>query len=134
MTEVGDAGGLTHFQTTNNITSSALLASALDNMWSNSNSAMLEIYEARAWEAGDAILDPTLPADQQRTLADWNQLLHDRRRTNFLQLGDPAPLSITFTFTQALEPQESFYYFVPRSGPRSPSPASPLLGHITRIE
>lgn len=131
-TDVEVVGGLTHFQTNNpsQVGNSAQLASALDNMWSNSNAAMLEIYEARAWEANHAILDPTLPPGQQRTLAQWNQRLHDRRRTNFPALGDPAPTTIAFTFTQSFEPYETFYYFVPKSGPRSPAPVSPLLGYI----
>ena len=53
-TDVGAVGGLTHFQTNHVPQTPALLASALDNMWSNSNSAMLEIYEAQAWVASDA--------------------------------------------------------------------------------
>jgi len=132
VTDVGATGGLTHFQTNNasGVSNTMQLASALDNMWSNSNSAMLEIYEARAWEANDSILDPTLPPAQRRTLAQWNQRLHDRRRNNFPALGDPAPTTISFTFTRSLDPYETFYYFVPRSGPRSPSPANPLLGYI----
>ena len=60
-TDVGAVGGLTHFQTNHVPQTPALLASALDNMWSHSNSAMLEIYEAQAWVAGDSILDPALP-------------------------------------------------------------------------
>ena len=100
-TDVGAVGGLTHFQTSHapEVETPAQLASALDNMWSNSNSAMLEIYEAHAWKAHDAILDPTLPRAQQRTLAQWNQRLHERRRNNFSALGDPAPTRISFTFT-----------------------------------
>ena len=92
---------------------------------------MLEIYEARAWEANDSILDPTLPPTQQRTLAQWNQRLHERRRNNFPMLGDPAPTTISFTFSRSFDPYETFYYFVSQSGPRSPSPVSSLLGHIT---
>jgi hypothetical protein len=133
VTDVGDVGGLTHFQTSH-ISDTMLLASTLDNMWSNSNSAMLEIYEARAWEAGDSILDPTLPPNQRRTLADWNQRLHERRRANFPALGDPTPTTISFTFTQSMDPYETFYYFVPKSGPRSPAPVSPLLGYIKLSE
>lgn len=132
-TNVGVGGGLLHFQTNNasQVGTPAQLASALDNMWSNSNSAMLEIYEARAWEANDSILDPTLPPTQQRTLAQWNQRLHERRRNNFPMLGDPAPTTISFTFSRSFDPYETFYYFVSQSGPRSPSPVSSLLGHIT---
>jgi hypothetical protein len=135
-TDVGAVGGLTHFQTNNasGVGNSAQLASALDNMWSNSNSAMLEIYEARAWEASDSILDRSLPPNQQHTLAEWNQRLHDRRRANFPALGDPAPRTISFTFTRSKDPYETFYYFVPKSGPRSPAPVSPLLGYIKLIE
>jgi hypothetical protein len=94
---------------------------------------MLEIYEARAWEAGDSIVDPTLPASEQRTLEDWNQRLHERRRSNFTELGDPAPTTVSFRFTRTLEPYETFHYFVPKSGPRSPSPPSPLLGYINLL-
>jgi hypothetical protein len=134
-TDVGAAGGLTHFQTNNaaEVGNPAALGSALSNMWSNSNSAMLEIYEARAWEANDAILDPTLPLAQQRTLAQWNQRLHNRRRQNFPALGDPTPTTISFTFTRSIDPYETFYYFVPRSGGRSTSPTSPLLGYINLL-
>jgi hypothetical protein len=135
-TDVGVAGGLTHFQTSNasQVGNTMQLASALDNMWSNSNSAMLEIYEARAWEASDSILDPALPPAQQRTLAQWNRRLHHRRRNNFPALGDPAPRSISFTFTRSRDPYETFYYFAPQNGPRSPSPVSPLLGYITLLD
>ena len=132
-TDVGVVGGLTHFQTNHVPQTPAQLASALDNMWSHSNSAMLEIYEAHAWEASDAILDPTLPLAERRTLAQWNQRLHDRRRRNFPALGDPTPTTISFTFTRSIDPYETFYYFVPRSGPRSPSPLSPLLGYINLL-
>jgi len=133
VTDVGAVGGLTHFQTSHAPQNPALLASALDNMWSHSNSAMLEIYEARAWEANGAVLDPTLPLARQRTLAQWNERLHGRRRTNFPALGDPAPRSISFTFTRTIDPYETFYYFVPRSGPRSPSPVNSLLGYINLL-
>jgi hypothetical protein len=135
-TDVGAVGGLTHFQTSNpaHISTTVQLASALDNMWSNSNSAMLEIYESVAWTAGDSILDPTLPPNQQRTLAEWNQRLHNRRRANFPVLGDPAPTTISFTLTRSKDPYETFYYFVPKSGPQSPAPVSPLLGYIKLIE
>jgi hypothetical protein len=82
-TDVGAVGGLIHFQTNHSPVTPALLESALDNMWSNSNSAMLEIYEAHAWQAGKSILDSTLPISQQRTLAQWNERLHARHRRNF---------------------------------------------------
>lgn len=101
--------------------------------WSNSNSAMLEVYEAHAWQAGDSILDPTLSVPQQRTLSQWNERLHARRRRNFPALGDPTPTTISFTFTRSIDPYETFYYFVPRSGPRSSWPASLLLGYINLL-
>jgi hypothetical protein len=123
-TDVSAAGGLTHFQTSHapEVSNPAQLASALDNMWSNSNSSMLEIYEAVAWQAHNSILDPALPPDQQRTLGQWNERLHERRRINFPELGDPAPTTY-----------ETLYYFVPKSGPRSPSPPIPLLGYINLL-
>ena len=101
-------------------------------MWSNSNSAMLEIYEAHAWKATTRSSIRRCPP-QQRTLAQWNERLHERRRNNFPALGDPTPTSISFTFTRSIDPYETFYYFVPKSGPRSPSPASPLLGYLNLL-
>jgi hypothetical protein len=95
--------------------------------------AMLEIYESMAWVANDSVLDPTLPPNQQRTLAQWNQRLHSRRRNNFPALGDPAPTAISFIFTRSIDPYETFYYFVPKSGPRSPASGSPLLGYINLL-
>jgi hypothetical protein len=133
--DVGAVGGLTHYQTNNatGVATMAELESAFQNMWANSNSAMLEIYEARAWKAGDSVLDPTLPASEQRTLADWNERLHERRRADFPQLGDPAPSTISFTFTRSIDPYETFYYFVPKSGGRSPADGSPLLGYLNLL-
>ena len=133
VTDIGAVGGLTHFQTNHSPQTSALLGSALDNMWSNSNSAMLEIYEAHAWQAGDSILDPTLPVPQQRTLTQWNERLHARRRRNSPAFGDPTPTTISFTFTRSMDPYATFYYFVPRSGPRSSWPPNPLLGYINLL-
>ncbi len=39
---------------------------------------MLEIYETMAWHVGDAVLDPALLPEDQRSLAAWNQRLHER--------------------------------------------------------
>ena len=72
-------------------------------------------------------------AAQRRTLAQWNERLHARRRRNFPALGDPTPTTISFTFTRTIDPYETFYYFVPRSGPRSSWPASSLLGYINLL-
>lgn len=82
-TDVGAVGGLIHFQTNHSPVTPALLESALDNMWANSTSAMLEVYEAHAWQAGSSVLDPKRPLTQQRTLAQWNERLHARHRRNF---------------------------------------------------
>ena len=103
-------------------------------MWSNSNSAMLEIYEAHAWQAGDSILDPDAPRPLSSARSRSGiERLHDRRRRNFPALGDPTPTTISFTFTRSIDPYETFYYFVPRSGPRSSWPVNPLLGYINLL-
>lgn len=135
VTDVGADGGLTHFQTSHapEVATSADLESTLQNMWLNSNSAMLEIYEYMASAAGDSVLDPALPVDEQRTLAQWNERLHERRRANFLALGDPAPTTISFTFTRSIDPYETFYYFVPKSGPQRPYQATPKLGYLNLL-
>ena len=79
-TDVGAAGGLTYFQTSHppEVETAAQLESTLQNLWTNSTSAMLEIYEAMAWQVGDGVLDPTLSPEDQRSLAAWNQRLHER--------------------------------------------------------
>jgi hypothetical protein len=59
----------------------------LQNLWVNSSAAMLEIYEDMAWQVNDGVLDPALPPGDQRTLAAWNQRLHERGA----QLPERAP-------------------------------------------
>jgi hypothetical protein len=89
VTDVGAAAGLTHFQTSHppKVATGAQLDSTLQNMWANSNSAMLEIYEPMAWQVGEAVLDTSLPVEEQRTLAGWSERLHERRTQNVPAFG-----------------------------------------------
>ena len=79
-TDVGAAGGLIYFQTSHapKVETAAQLDATLQNLWVNSSAAMLEIYEGMAWQVADGVLDPALPPEEQRTLAAWNQRLHER--------------------------------------------------------
>jgi len=95
-----DATTLTGFQTNNEslINSSPALNDTFQNLEANAPEATwLEIYERRLWEAQQqgGILDP---AGSGRTLANWSQLLRDRRDTLFPTYGEASP---TFHVTWA---------------------------------
>lgn len=110
-----EQGQVTGFQTNNasGVPDSVALESTLQNAWDNSDAVFLEIYEQRLWEAESSggVLDP---AASGRTLGEWAEELHDRRRTdpNLTALGDPLPLLHAHRFTRTLAGSgyESYYY------------------------
>ena len=85
-----DGRTVTGFQTTNaqQVNSPALVEAALGNAWVNSDGGFVEIYEERFWEA-TRTNQGRLPSG--RTLADWADRFHERRRTMFRNLPDPFP-------------------------------------------
>jgi hypothetical protein len=94
----GNEGQPIGFQTQNiqEIGDNALLESALDNGYANSNATFIEIYEERSWEARiEGTLDPSNPASH--TVGWWANQFHGRR------LGIPPVLvplvPIAFTHT-----------------------------------
>lgn len=108
-------GQPTGYQTNNpsGVPDSIALEATLQNAWDNSDGVFVEIYESRFWEpeVSGGVLDP---AASGRTLGEWAEELHDRRRSdpNLTALGEPLPLfhAHTFTRTQAGSGYQSFYY------------------------
>jgi hypothetical protein len=99
----GNEGQPIGFQTQNihDIDDNALLESALDNGYSNSNATFIEIYEERSWEARiEGTLEPANAASH--TVGWWANRFHGRR------LGIPPVLvpfvPIAFTHTPARYP------------------------------
>jgi Beta-galactosidase len=106
--EEGAQGQVTGFQTNNadGVSTPAHLESSLQNLWDNSDGVYLEIYEQRLFEANGDVLDASASG---RTLAQWDEELHQRRRAFFPTLPDPRPLSHRHTFTGTTAGEERHY-------------------------
>ena len=70
------------------------LESTFTNLWLNSDGVFLEIYEGNTLAA----ISNGLPSG--RTLGNWDNLLHARRRSFFPDIPDPFPLTHHHTFTR----------------------------------
>lgn len=118
----GEHGQITGFQTIN-ATGDALnqvgvsnpvdLESAIRNVWDNSDAIFLEIYEQRFWEAEKAglVLDPEATG---RTIGQWNDLFHQRRREFWSGIPDPFPLfhRHVFTYNHPQPGEKQVFYYV----------------------
>ena len=114
VTDIGATGKPTMFQTSagGQVGSPVQLGDTIQNLWDNSTASALEIYEERLWEANHASLGGV--ANPTRTIGDWNNELHARRLSAYPALGDPAPLTYTFTFdtpvVKPLPPPNNYEY------------------------
>jgi hypothetical protein len=114
----GVAGQVTGFQTNNarGVATSVELESTFQNAWDNSDGIFVEIYEQLFWKAEVAgpVLDPNASG---RTIADWANLFHERRRRDWgAKLGDPFPLTHSHVFKRTINSQtdnQLFYYINP---------------------
>jgi hypothetical protein len=117
----GEHGQITAFQTVNatgdalnpvGVSDPVLLESAFRNVWDNSDAIFFEIYEQRFWEAevGGPVLDPNATG---RTIGEWTELLHMRRREMWPDLPDPFPMThrhvFKYTNEHLGEPQVHYY-------------------------
>ncbi len=116
MLEAGQAGQVTGFQTNNpsGVSNPIELESTLQNAWDNSDAIFVEIYEQKLWEAETAgpVLNPNASG---RTIRDWANLFHQRRRTDWAQkLGDPFPLTHRHTFKRTISSNtdHQFFYYI----------------------
>lgn len=110
----GEAGQITGFQTNNEsgVSNPVELESAFRNLWDNSDGIFFEIYEQRFWEAEERgpVLDPDATG---RTIGEWDELLHQRRREFWPQLPDPFPMTYRHVFRSTGENPDSpqvFHY------------------------
>jgi hypothetical protein len=111
----GDTGSLTGLQTTNVrvVNNPKAVEGALRNAWENSNAVFVEIYEERFWEAQRAGPGLDSAAAVPRTVGDWTERFHERRRNDWPNLPDPFPISHSHTFKRTIGPSEGqqlFYY------------------------
>ncbi len=120
--QAGSDGQIVGFQTTNatnGVDSPEHLEAALQNGYCDSQATFFEIYEQRLWEIrktrSDGVLDAhartpagcVLPGGP-RTLGDWDNLLHIRRRERgvTLKLPDAFPTVHRHQFTRTLKTNE----------------------------
>ena len=110
-----DGKQVTGFQTNNakKVSSPADIAASLQNMLVNSDGVFLEIYEERFWEIQNTN-NGLLP--DGKTLGQWAELLHERRRAFFPKLSDPFPQTHRHTFRRTVTSgAQKFYYYDPTS-------------------
>ena len=109
--------------------SPADVGNTIENLWNNSGASAIELYEERIWEANGAALGGAVYPTY--TIGTWNTELHDRRRTTYGVLGDPAPTTYTFTLgAPVLQPPNNFEldaYVDPRRPIKQVPPASACL-------
>ena len=111
----GAEGQVTGFQTSNEqkVANPVDVDSTLQNALINSQGVFVELYEERYWEAvrqPNGIIDPQ---GSGRTMAQWADQFHNRRRTLFPSLAEPFPTTYRHTFTRTLDPSagnQIFYY------------------------
>ncbi len=147
----GRRGGITGYQTKNDIADSNQLSSALWNETLNTNAVFLEAYELDLWRAlqerisGAPYLSTSADGyaevpERQKTLADWTAELHARRRAiandpaNALNrhMKDPFPDSYTFYFKKNLNPAtvlSESYFFINPAG-RCTHPGAPQVSNL----
>ena len=117
--EEGEAGQPTAFQINNasGVKTLEELESAFRNLYDNSDGIFLEIYEERLWDAENngPVLDKNAT---KRTLAQWNDLLIERRRSIWgSKIPDPFPSSLSHTFKRTADNKipQVFYFTNPSS-------------------
>ncbi len=109
----GAAGQITGLQTSA-VRNSRDLQSALENAWRNSPAVFVEIYEDRFWEAqaGGPVLGPG--ASTPRTIGQWAERFHERRRNDWPRVPDPFPLTHSHTFrrTSASKAEKEVFHYI----------------------
>ncbi len=121
-----DGQSITGLQTNNasGVRTPAEVESAFENARINSDASFVEIYEERFWDVTHTN-GGALPGG--RTIAEWADRFHERRRSMFKKLPDPFPTTYRFTFKlRAPAAGETLYYF----DPSTCRPSSPRVGTI----
>jgi hypothetical protein len=129
----GLEGQVTGWQTNNaeKVSNPADVDSALLNALSNSQGIYVELYEERFWEAvrqPGGIIDPS---GSGRTMSQWGDQFHNRRRTLFAGIPDPFPTTYRHTFTRTLPDsagyQTLYYVHGAKCGAASATPAAVIV-------
>jgi hypothetical protein len=117
--DAGNAGQPTAFQTQNNseIPDLPTLDSALQNAETNSDAAMIEVYEERLWEARQL---PGALGPSGNTVTAWDLAFRQRRGIS---------LSHSHTFTRTVAAGSQTLYYV--NGTKCGDPGTPQWGSIT---
>jgi hypothetical protein len=92
-----DGRTITGFQTQNpgDISTPADVDLALKNAWQNSEASFVELYEGPLWFAVNSNKG-VLPS--RKTIGQWAEDFHSRRRKQFGSMGDPFPATFRQTF------------------------------------
>jgi hypothetical protein len=93
-----DGKTITGFQTQNlsDITTPEQVDLALKNAWVNSEASFVELYEGPLWVAVH-MNNGILPS--RKTIGQWADDFHGRRRKEFASMGDPFPKTYSHTFS-----------------------------------
>lgn len=94
--EQASLGQVTGYQIVSGITNLTDLESTFSNAWENSDGIFMEIYQANALSA----VANGLPSG--KTLGEWAEQFHQRRRTDWPGIPDPFPLTHSHTFTRTV--------------------------------
>jgi hypothetical protein len=94
--EQASLGQVTGFQIVAGITNLLDLESTFSNQWDNSDGIFLEIYQSNALSA----VANGLPSG--KTLGEWAEQFHARRRADWPDHPDPFPLTHRHTFTRTV--------------------------------
>ena len=127
-------GQISGFQTKNDhgVATPAELDSTILNAWHSSDSAYLEIYEQRRWEARRYEQSGIVQASGH-TIGRWNEKLHDRRRNRLVSvtgLPDPFPATFTYQFhrSSGAAGDETVHYFnAGKCGPGNPKTGTVVI-------
>jgi len=124
----GSEGQVTGFQTTNaeKVSTPADVDSALLNALDNSQAVIVELYEERFWEAVRQPNGIINPAGSGRTMAQWADQFHTRRKTLFPSLDPPYPSVYRHTFTKTTTSGNQTFYYV-NGAKCSVAPASVVI-------
>jgi len=119
-----DGRTITGFQTVNPgaVATPADVELALRNAFVNSDASFVELYEGPLWAAVN--LNQGLLPDK-KTIGQWADVFHERRRKMFDDRGDPFPKTYRHTFSGVTT--TSLYYFDPSACRTGPAPVGTIV-------
>jgi hypothetical protein len=106
-----DAQQITGFQTNNaeKVNSPEDINSTFENALVNSDASFIEIYEERFWEGQNRNQGVLVPGG--KTIGEWAEIFHARRRDSFPAIADPFPKIHRHTFHRTVKKGNQFFYY-----------------------